>query len=93
MPPVPFPIHEIDHARAVLARCACTPYRALVLHWPARPLRLVVLIAVEVLAIVMLFVIVATVVIPRAAPPPSPPTPSVPVEALRDCPRQLPGCR
>jgi hypothetical protein len=46
----------------------------------------------EAVALVVLMVVVANVVIPLAAPP-SLPTPTIPGQALRDCPRQVPGCR
>jgi len=48
---------------------------------------------VELLVLVALIILAATVVIPFAAPPTGSPTRGVPAGALRDCPRQVPGCR
>jgi hypothetical protein len=62
-------------------------------QWRALHMRTVVLVLLEALALLVLFVVVASVVIPRAAPPPTRPTPTIPVEALKDCPGQVPGCR
>jgi len=59
---------------------------------PLVPMRLTLIVVVEVLLVVGALVFAATVAIPIAAPPPNLPTPTLPIGAVRDCPVALPGC-
>jgi hypothetical protein len=56
-------------------------------------LRVAAIVLVELVGLVALLLFAANVVIPLAAPPPNLPTPTLPLDALRDCPRIVPGCR
>jgi hypothetical protein len=58
----------------------------------APPVRLALVVILEVVALAALLVFAATVAIPLAAPPPSLSTPTIPQGALRDCPVALRGC-